>query len=108
VEAAIERYGRIDTLINNAGMFIAKPFTGYSEADFAAMVGVNLAGFFHLTRRAATTMLLAGSGHIVNITATIAAQPTASLAAISRPSPKAGSTRSPLPSRSNTRLGTSA
>ena len=48
VELAIERFGRIDTLINNAGVFIAKPFTEYSEADFAAMVGVNLAGFFHL------------------------------------------------------------
>ena len=78
---AIERFGRIDTLINNAGVFIAKTFTKYSEADFATMVGVNLAGFFHLTQRAAARMLLAGSGHIVNITATIAAQPTTSLAA---------------------------
>ncbi len=81
VGLAIERFGRIDTLINNAGVFIAKPFTKYSEADFATMVGVNLAGFFHLTQRAAARMLLAGSGHIVNITATIAAQPTTSLAA---------------------------
>jgi NAD(P)-dependent dehydrogenase (short-subunit alcohol dehydrogenase family) len=81
MELAIERFGRIDTLINNAGVFIAKPFTEYSEADFNAMVGVNLAGFFHLTQRAATRMLLAGSGHIVNITATIAVQPMASLAA---------------------------
>src|SRR5215470_4167290 len=48
VGLAIERYGRIDTLINNAGLFIAKPFTEYSEADFDTMVGVNLAGFFHL------------------------------------------------------------
>jgi NAD(P)-dependent dehydrogenase (short-subunit alcohol dehydrogenase family) len=81
VETAIERFGRIDTLINNAGVFIAKPFTEYSEADFATMVGVNLAGFFHLTQRVAARMLLAGSGHIVNITATIAAQPMTSLAA---------------------------
>jgi NAD(P)-dependent dehydrogenase (short-subunit alcohol dehydrogenase family) len=81
VGLAIERFGRIDTLINNAGVFIAKPFTKYSEADFATMVGVNLAGFFHLTQRAAARMLLAGSGHIVNITATIAAQPTTALAA---------------------------
>src|SRR5262245_5725902 len=44
VGLAIERYGRIDTLINNAGVFIARPFTEYSEADFATMVGVNLAG----------------------------------------------------------------
>src|SRR5262249_23694017 len=81
VELAMERFGRIDTLINNAGVFIAKPFTEYSEADFATMVGVNLAGFFHLTQRVATRMLLAGSGHIVNITATIAEQPMAALAA---------------------------
>jgi NAD(P)-dependent dehydrogenase (short-subunit alcohol dehydrogenase family) len=81
VGLAMERYGRIDTLINNAGVFIAKPFTEYSEADFARMVGVNLAGSFHLTQRAAARMLLAGSGHIVNITATIAVQPMAALAA---------------------------
>ena len=81
VGLAIERYGRIDTLINNAGLFIAKPFTEYSEADFTTMVGVNLAGFFHLTQRVAARMLLAGSGHIVNITATIAVQPMAALAA---------------------------
>jgi NAD(P)-dependent dehydrogenase (short-subunit alcohol dehydrogenase family) len=81
VGLAIERFGRIDTLINNAGVFIAKPFTEYSEADFATMVGVNLAGFFHLTQRAAARMLLAGTGHIVNITATIAMHPVAALAA---------------------------
>jgi NAD(P)-dependent dehydrogenase (short-subunit alcohol dehydrogenase family) len=108
VELAIERYGRIDTLINNAGLFIAKPFTEYSEADFATMVGVNLAGFFHLTQRAAATMLLAGSGHIVNITATIAEQPMASLAAALAALTKGGLNVSPARSRSNTQSGTSA
>ena len=75
VSQAVARFGRIDTLVNNAGVFIAKPFIEYSAADFANMVSVNLSGFFHVTRMVAARMLDAGSGHIVNITATIAEQP---------------------------------
>jgi NAD(P)-dependent dehydrogenase (short-subunit alcohol dehydrogenase family) len=74
-EAAIERFGRVDTLVNNAGVFIPKPFIEYSAADFAKMVGVNIAGFFHLTQLVAAKMLQAGSGHIVNITTAFAEQP---------------------------------
>jgi NAD(P)-dependent dehydrogenase (short-subunit alcohol dehydrogenase family) len=81
VSAAIERFGRIDTLVNNAGVFIPKAFVDYSEADFVTMTAVNLAGFFHVSQRAASRMLRAGSGHIVNITAAIAEQPMASLPA---------------------------
>ena len=72
VSAAIGRFGHIDTLINNAGVFIAKPFTEYTAADYTTMTGVNLAGFFWLTQRAITEMLARGRGHVVNITATLA------------------------------------
>jgi NAD(P)-dependent dehydrogenase (short-subunit alcohol dehydrogenase family) len=78
---AVERFGQIDTLVNNAGVFIAKPFTEYSENDFATIIAVNLAGFFHLSQKAAAWMLRTGSGHIINITTTIAEQPVASLPA---------------------------
>src|SRR6266849_11109912 len=81
VSGAIERFGRIDTLVNNAGVFIPKQFIDYSEADFATMTAVNLAGFFRISQQAASWMLRAGSGHIVNITAAIAEQPMASLPA---------------------------
>ena len=46
ISEGVARFGRIDTLVNNAGIFIAKPFTQYTEADYAAISGVNLAGFF--------------------------------------------------------------
>jgi NAD(P)-dependent dehydrogenase (short-subunit alcohol dehydrogenase family) len=82
VATAIERFGRIDTLVNNAGVFIVKPFTEFSEADFAKVNSVNLAGFFHVTQRVVARMLQAGSGHIVNIASSLVAErPVASVPA---------------------------
>jgi NAD(P)-dependent dehydrogenase (short-subunit alcohol dehydrogenase family) len=71
INEALERFGRVDTLINNAGAFISKPFTDYTPEDYALVVGVNLTGFFRLTQRAIAEMLIAGGGHVVNITTTI-------------------------------------
>jgi NAD(P)-dependent dehydrogenase (short-subunit alcohol dehydrogenase family) len=72
IDAALERFGRIDTLVNNAGVFISKPFTDYSAADYAAVVGVNLTGFFWLTQRAIAEMASRYGGHVVTVTATLA------------------------------------
>jgi NAD(P)-dependent dehydrogenase (short-subunit alcohol dehydrogenase family) len=71
IAAGVDRFGRIDTLINNAGVFIAKPFAEYTEADFAAMLSVNLAGFFHITQLAIAEMEKHSSGHIVQITTSL-------------------------------------
>ena len=68
---AIDRFGRVDTLINNAGVFLAKRFTQYTDEDYDLITGVNLAGFFHITRRAIEHMERLGSGHVVNITTTL-------------------------------------
>ena len=71
VKEALARFGRIDTLVNNAGIFIAKPFIEYTAEDFASKIATNLAGFFHITQRVAAVMLGQGSGHIVNITTSL-------------------------------------
>ncbi len=69
---ALGRFGRIDTLVNNAGVFISRPFTDYTDQDYASLVDVNLTGFFRLTQRAIAEMLNRGGGHVVNITTTLA------------------------------------
>jgi NAD(P)-dependent dehydrogenase (short-subunit alcohol dehydrogenase family) len=71
VEETLDRFGRIDTLINNAGIFIGKPFLDYTYDDFAAMTAVNLDGFFHLTQRVVRHMAEQGGGHFVNITTSL-------------------------------------
>jgi NAD(P)-dependent dehydrogenase (short-subunit alcohol dehydrogenase family) len=71
-DAALDRFGRIDTLVNNAGVFVSKPFTDYTAEDYALLTGVNLAGFFWLTRRVIAEMLRRYGGHVVNISASVA------------------------------------
>jgi NAD(P)-dependent dehydrogenase (short-subunit alcohol dehydrogenase family) len=72
VAAALDRFGRIDTLVNNAGVYLSKPFTEYTAADYALVTGVNLSGFFWLTQRVIAEMLKRYGGHVVNISATLA------------------------------------
>lgn len=75
IEAAVERFGRVDTLVNNAGMFVAKPFTEYTADDFNNVLTLNLGGFFYVAQQAVRQMLAQHSGHVVNITTTLVEQP---------------------------------
>jgi NAD(P)-dependent dehydrogenase (short-subunit alcohol dehydrogenase family) len=71
IAAAVAGFGRVDTLVNNAGVFIAKPFTEYTQDDYDAVTGVNLDGFFRITQPAIEHMLAQGGGHVVTITASL-------------------------------------
>ena len=81
VAAAKDRFGRIDTLVNNAGVFIAKPFLEYTQDDFDAVTATNVTGPFHMTQVVLAELLAQRSGHIVNITAALVDQPLASVPA---------------------------
>jgi NAD(P)-dependent dehydrogenase (short-subunit alcohol dehydrogenase family) len=77
VAAALEKFGRIDLLVNNAGVFDSKPFTEFTAKDFETAIGVNIAGFFHIAQAVVTQMLTQGSGHVVSITTALVDQPDA-------------------------------
>ncbi|MDI7862657.1 SDR family oxidoreductase [Rhizobiaceae bacterium n13] len=79
VREALARFGRIDSLVNNAGVFLAKPFVEMTQDDYDHNFGVNVGGFFHITQRAAAHMLEQGSGHIVSVTTSLVDQPIAGL-----------------------------
>jgi NAD(P)-dependent dehydrogenase (short-subunit alcohol dehydrogenase family) len=81
VDIAMERFGRIDTVINNAGIFISKPFTDYTAEDFSDVIDINVAGFFHVTQLAVPHMLKQQHGHIVQITTALVNQPSSSVPA---------------------------
>jgi NAD(P)-dependent dehydrogenase (short-subunit alcohol dehydrogenase family) len=75
VKAAIDNFGTIDVLVNNAGIFLNKPFTDFTTEDFDALVSTNLLGFFYITQRTVKEMLKQKSGCVVSITAALADRP---------------------------------
>jgi NAD(P)-dependent dehydrogenase (short-subunit alcohol dehydrogenase family) len=72
ISEAVKHFGRVDTLVNNAGIFIAKPFTSYTAEDYATVMGVNMNGFFYITQLAIAEMEKQSSGHVVSISTTLA------------------------------------
>jgi NAD(P)-dependent dehydrogenase (short-subunit alcohol dehydrogenase family) len=76
-DAAIRHFGRIDLLVNNAGIYIPKPFTDYTPGDFEMMISTNVAGYFFITQQAVTQMRKQKSGHIVSISTVLTDQPLA-------------------------------
>jgi NAD(P)-dependent dehydrogenase (short-subunit alcohol dehydrogenase family) len=71
VEQTLDRFGRIDSLINNAGVFVGKPFSDYTVGDYQAVTSVNLAGFFHITQRVIGQMASQGRGHVLNVSTSL-------------------------------------
>ena len=76
-EAAIRHFGRIDLLVNSAGIYLSKPFTEYTPADFEKMISTNVAGYFFITQQVVAQMRKQKSGHIVSISTVLTDQPLA-------------------------------
>ena len=82
IAQGLARFGRIDTLVNNAGVFIAKPFTQYSLEDFEAVLKTNLAGFFHVSQLAIADMETRNAGHLINITTSLVGHANANVPSV--------------------------
>ena len=82
IEETLRQFGRVDTLVNNAGIFVASPFTAYTAEQYGEVVATNLDGFFHVTQAAVEAMEKQGFGHIVSITTTLVDQPTSKVPSV--------------------------
>ncbi len=79
---ALKQFGRVDTLVNNAGIFVASPFTKYTAEQYGDVVATNVDGFFHITQAAVEAMERQGHGHVVSITTTLVDQPTSKVPSV--------------------------
>src|SRR5258708_37722885 len=75
VDTALKHFGHIDLLVNNAGIFIPKAFTDYTEEDYNLVMNTNVASFFYMTQQVIPQMKKQNVGHVVNISAVLADQP---------------------------------
>jgi NAD(P)-dependent dehydrogenase (short-subunit alcohol dehydrogenase family) len=81
-DAALKHFGRIDLLVNNAGIYIPKAFTDYTEEDYNLVMNTNVASFFYMTQQVIPQMKKQKSGHVVDISAVVADQPSGAAPAV--------------------------